>query len=89
MQSRLKQHQYELSGVSRYYTNLMDDSPLFINIIEDIEDRCHVSFSQEEYDFLAFPFNLYANKLLSQKKMSRKVQKNKSSLIKLLGMQGP
>lgn len=73
----LKQHQYELSGVSRYYTNLMDDSPLFINIIEDIEDRCHVSFSQEEYDFLAFPFNLYANKLLSQKKMSRKVQKNK------------
>lgn len=73
----LKRHHYELNGISKYYTNLMEDSPLFINIIADIEDRCRVKFSQEEYNFLAFPFNLYANKLLSAEKLARKVQANK------------
>ncbi|ARY92723.1 MULTISPECIES: HTH domain-containing protein [Lacticaseibacillus] len=73
----LKQHHYKLSGISRYYTNLMEASPLFINIIEDIEDRCHVTFTQEEYNFLAFPFNLYANKLLSSEKLKQKVEANK------------
>lgn len=74
----LKKHHYVFSGISPYYTNLMDDSPLFINIVGDIEDRCHVSFSQEEYDFLAFPFNLYANKLLSPAKLKVKVHENKA-----------
>lgn len=73
----LKRHHYELNGISKYYTNLMEDSPLFINIIADIEDRCRVKFNQEEYNFLAFPFNLYANKLLSAEKLAQKVQANK------------